>query len=146
MNGDSLETPLPDGTTHPAGEAAAAGGANLSATITPFAPPPPPPSVAVEVVHEGGAPSPILAVGPAALPASGIPASVMAPPPKPKPVIVAERVEDGWRTDRVLLDRAEDGNGYYVTVIPDTRGPLEIYVCRSALDGMIAIATSGAEP
>jgi len=136
MNGDPLDTRDFD-------ETATAGGASL-----PLPQAPPPPSSAPTAHAPLPPPGPIASSSIASppVPSPSIPPSVVAPLPKPKPPILAERVEDGWRTERVLIDRAEDEKGFYVTLVPPTRNPLSIYVSQAALDGMIAIATSGAEP
>jgi hypothetical protein len=185
MNGDPLETTLPDAAPSgeppsrgpdgvaagPAGSPptvsppveegarANAGGVNLHSP-TPSMMPPPPPSVATGPavtlsgpLDDGLPPDAATLSGPIGEGArqdapSVIPPSMVVsppPPPRPKPVIIAERVEDGWRTDHVLVDCAEDERGFYVTVIPQSRGPLEIYLSPAALDGLIAIAASGAE-
>ena len=77
-----------------------------------------------------------------------IPLSVLSPAeitprpyvPKPKPPIVPERFETGWRTTGVLIERAT--GGYYITVQQaPPRGPNRIYVKPAALDKIIALAT-----
>ncbi len=78
--------------------------------------PPPPPAATVEGAHTTTAGGGCLEVGPA----HPVPAIVAAPilaPPKPKPVIVPERTEDGWRTPSLLLRRA--GGGFFLALHPD---------------------------
>jgi hypothetical protein len=133
MNGDSIDSTLPDegaqgGATpdiggEPVEQTTASAGGASAAPGTANAPTSPLPSTELPgAIH--------------------IPASVIAPVPRPKPVIVAERVEDGWRTEHVLVDRSDDEQGYYVTCIPAGRAPFSVYASHPVFDGLIALATA----
>jgi hypothetical protein len=90
--------------------------------------------------------APLAGHAPLAPGATGIvPPSVVTPPPRPRPPIVPERVEDGYRTERVLIDRDEEEKGWYVTIVPAMGNPQVIYCAQAAVDHMVAIARSGIE-
>jgi hypothetical protein len=127
MNGDPEklmpEPPLGDEQT------ASAGGAGM-ATAAPLAQPP----------ADDAMPLPV------PLPVAPAPPPPVVIAPRPRPPIVPERMEDGFRTERVLIDFAEDEQGWYVTIVPNDRHPHIIYCAQSAMNHLVHLATSGSDP
>src|SRR5205807_4532231 len=97
------------------------------------------PAAATDPVDAFNAIDPALAPPAAAVP-DGIPLSVISTPPiaprpapRPRPPIVPERTETGYRTACVILDRPSAGS-CYLTIHPEKRPPQTIYLTAQALD------------
>ena len=150
--------PATDDETAAAGGAAVAviapgqSGQVVAAIISqPSIPPAGPQPGAPSPVGDDGLPAPLASPSPSAdapesqsvIPLSVISAAEVAPRayvPRPKPAIVPERCDAGWRTAGVLVERV--AAGYYITVQqPPPRGPNRIYVTPSAIDKLIGLAT-----